>query len=100
MILVEEGRVEQLWYRMDNPDERAMLEFVSTERCRRTIQAGFLDGVERDCASDERGLARCDGCGEGWTALERELRSESHQRDLVECTLTQLRDACPVCWIH
>lgn len=100
VILVEEGRVEQLWYRMDNPDERAMLEFVSTRRCRRTIQGGFLDGVERDCASDERGVARCDGCGEGWTALERELRSESHQRDLVERTLTQLRDACPVCWIH
>jgi len=43
-------------------------------------------------------LARCDNCGDGWTALERKQRQVSETRAIVERVLSELADDCPVCW--
>jgi hypothetical protein len=83
---------------MHGPDEQAILEFVRTRSCRRKINGRFLDGVEHDCISDERGLACCDNCGNGWTALERRQRQMSETRATVERVLSELVEDCPVCW--
>ena len=98
VIVMEEGRIDRLRYKMQSPDEQAMLEFVRTRGCRRKINGRFLDGLEHDCVSDERGLARCDNCGDGWTALERKQRQTSDARATVEHVLSELVEDCPVCW--
>jgi superfamily II DNA or RNA helicase len=98
VIVMEEGRVDRVRYKMQSPDEQAILEFVRTRSCRRKINGRFLDGMEHDCVSDERGLARCDNCGDGWTALERRQRQMSETRAAVERVLSELVEDCPVCW--
>ena len=97
VVVMEEGRADRLRYKMQSPDEQAMLEFVRTRDCRRKVKGRFLDGVEHDCVSDERGLARCDNCGDGWTALERKQRQVSETRAIVKRVLSELADDCPVC---
>jgi superfamily II DNA or RNA helicase len=96
VIVYEEGQPERIRHKMQSADERAMLDFISTRSCRRRVQSRFLDGIERDCVSDERGLAYCDGCGEGWTALERRQRQDCEKRAVVERVLSELVDDCPV----
>jgi len=98
VIVIEEGRIERVRYKMQSPDEQAMLEFVRTRDCRRKINGRFLDGIEHNCVSDERGLARCDNCGDGWTALERKQKQTSDARATVEHVLSELVEDCPVCW--
>lgn len=98
VIVMEEGRIERVRYKMQSPDEQAMLEFVRTRGCRRKINGRFLDGIEHNCVSDERGLARCDNCGDGWTALERRQRQISEAKATVEHILNELVEDCPVCW--
>jgi superfamily II DNA helicase RecQ len=65
VIVMEEGRIERVRYKMQSPDEQAILEFVRTRGCRRKVNGRFLDGMEHNYMSDERGLARCDNCGDG-----------------------------------
>jgi len=48
--------------------------------------------------SDERGLACCGNCGDGWTALERKQRQSSDARATVEHVLSELVEDCLVCW--
>jgi hypothetical protein len=74
-----------------------MLEFVRTRNCRRKINGRFLDGIEHNCVSDERGLARCNNCGDGWTALKRKQKQTSDTRATVEHVLSELVEDCPVC---
>jgi superfamily II DNA/RNA helicase len=100
VIVMEEGRIERVRYKMQSPDEQAMLEFVRTRGCRRKINGRFLDGTEHSCMSDERGLARCDNCGDGWTALERRQRQTSEAKARVEHVLSELVEDCPVCWVE
>jgi superfamily II DNA helicase RecQ len=97
VIVMEEGRIERVRYKMQSPDEQAMLEFVRTRNCRRKINGRFLDGIEHNCVSDERGLARCNNCGDGWTALERKQKQTSDARATVEHVLSELVEDCPVC---
>lgn len=100
VIVIEKGRIDRMRHKMQNPDEQAMLDFVRARGCRRKISGSFLDGMEHDCVSDERGLARCDNCGDGWTALERRQRQTSETRARVERVLSELVDDCPVCWVE
>jgi len=74
-----------------------MLEFVRTRDCRRKVKGRFLDGIEHDYVSNERGLARYDNCGDGWTALERKQRQVSEIRAIVKRVLSELADDYPVC---
>lgn len=99
VIVVEKGRVERMRHTMIATDEHAMLEFIRTAGCRRSIASCFLDGIERDCVTDERGLAHCDSCGEGWTVLQRRQRQTSEARATVERVFSKLVDDCPVCWV-
>lgn len=97
VIVTEEGRADRVRYKMQSPDEQAMLGFVQARGCRRKVKSRLLDGTEHDCILYERGLARCDNYGDGWTALERKQRQISETRATVERVLSELVDECPAC---
>jgi superfamily II DNA helicase RecQ len=81
-----------------SPDEKAMLDFVNTDDCRRLILGRYFDRKPaQDCVSG--GMERCDRCCNGisdWARSEEERVSE---REAVEEALDQMANGCPVCWV-
>jgi hypothetical protein len=59
----------------------------------------YLDNKEIECGSDTN-MAKCDGCGEGLTALERSYVRAATERQLVEETLDELSDGCVACFVE
>jgi superfamily II DNA helicase RecQ len=71
VLLVEEGKAErELASGKAGVDESIMCEFVATKGCKRRVIGLYLDNKETEC-TDEASIAKCDGCGEGTTAIER-----------------------------
>jgi superfamily II DNA helicase RecQ len=100
IIMVEEGKVERvLSSRKGGLDEKMICEFVTTKECRRRVMSLYLDNKEIECGSDTN-MAKCDGCGEGLTALERSYVRAATERQLVEETLDELSDGCVVCFVE
>ena len=59
----------------------------------------YLNNKEIECGSDTD-IAKCDGYGEGLTALERSYVRVATERQLVEETLDELSDSCVVCFVE
>ena len=79
-------------------DEREMLNFVNTDRCRRLVLAEYFDeGEPVDCISGE--MARCDRCGSGVTDWERSQRSAAEEKGEMLDTLDEVASGCAVCWV-
>jgi len=74
-------------------------EFVTTKGCRRRVMSLYLDNKEIECGGDTS-MAKCDGCGEGLTALERSYVRAATERQVVEETLDELSDGCVVCFVE
>ena len=99
IIMVEEGKVERvLSSDKGGLDEKMICEFVTTKECRRRVMSLYLDNKEIECGSDTN-MAKCDGCGEGLTALERSYVRAATERQIVEETLDELSDGCVVCFV-
>jgi hypothetical protein len=80
-------------------DETEMLNFVSSEGCRRLVLARYFDEAEpQDCISGE--MARCDRCGCGVTDWERSQRAVAEEEGVVLDTLDQIAGGCAVCWVR
>jgi len=81
-----------------SPDEKAMLDFVNADDCRRLVLGRYFDRrPAADCASGD--MERCDRCCSGvsdWARLEKET---SREREMVEDALDQMANGCPVCWV-
>jgi superfamily II DNA or RNA helicase len=100
IIMVEEGKVEKvLSSHKGGLDEKMICEFVTTKECRRRVMSLYLDNKEIECGNDTN-MAKCDGCGEGLTALERSYVRAATERQLVEETLDELSDGCVVCFVE
>jgi superfamily II DNA helicase RecQ len=100
IIMVEEGKVERvLSSHKGGLDEKMICEFVTTKECRRRVMSLYLDNKEVECGSDTN-MAKCDGCGEGLTALERSYVRAARERQLVEETLDELSDSCVLCFVE
>jgi len=79
-------------------DEKAMLDFVNTDDCRRLMLARYFERkVAQDCKSGE--MERCDRCGEGVSEWARSERETSREQAMVEEALDQMVNGCPVCWV-
>lgn len=96
--MVEEGVTEGLSRRIRGVDEFKIIEFVTTRGCRRAVISMYLNGKVIECGEDR--MARCDGCGEGLTALERTFKKAVRDRQVVEETLDELADNCASCWMR
>jgi superfamily II DNA helicase RecQ len=100
IIMVEEGKVERVLSSYKGGlDEKMICEFVTTKECRRRVMSLYLDNKEIECGSDTN-MAKCDGCGEGLTALERSYVRAATERQLVEETLDELSDGCVACFVE
>ena len=99
VIVVEEGRVEQMAAKLQGVDETVISEFVATRACRRIIMSEYLDGRKVECSGD---LARCDRCGEGVTAVFRAHSQAASERQEFEEEMDELRDTqgCLDCFVQ
>jgi hypothetical protein len=98
--MVEEGKVERvLSSDKRGLDKKMICEFVITKECRRRVISLYLDNKEIECRSDTN-IAKCDGCGEGLTALERSYVRAATERQIVEETLDELSDSYVVCFVE
>lgn len=80
------------------PDEKAMLDFVNTDDCRRLVLGGYFDRKPaQDCISGE--MERCDRCRSGVSDWARSEKEMSQEREIVEDALDQITNGCPVCWV-
>jgi superfamily II DNA helicase RecQ len=71
IIIIEEGKVERVLSSYKGGlDEKIIYEFITIKECRRRVMSLYLDNKEIEYGSDTN-IAKCDGCGEGLTALER-----------------------------
>lgn len=81
-----------------SPDEKAMLDFVNTDDCRRLVLGRYFDKKPaQDCVSGE--MERCDRCCSGVSDWARSEKEASHEREIVEDALDQMANGCPVCWV-
>jgi hypothetical protein len=81
-----------------SPDEKAMLDFVNTDDCRRLVLGRYFDRKPaQDCVSGE--MERCDRCCSGVSDWARSEKETSNERELVEDALDQMANGCPVCWV-
>lgn len=96
LLICEQGAADRAYKRARNCDERAIANFVRTQGCRRKVKGLYLDGEEVSCG--QGGLARCDNCGEGVTALERRYKRDARERSGFELTMYSLGDFCAACW--
>jgi superfamily II DNA helicase RecQ len=99
VIMVAEKRVEMLRGEMRGVDDSTMGEFATTRGCRRRVMSLYFDGTDVGCEDGDGEMARCDGCGEGLTALERTYRKAAQERQVVEETLEEVTDGCAACWV-
>lgn len=101
VILVEEGKAERQAAsgKGRSVDESIMRDFITTRGCRRRVMGLYLDNKEVECGQDAS-LARCDRCGEGVTALERECTRAARERQTVEETLDEVTDGCVFCFVE
>lgn len=101
VILVEEGKAERQAAsgKGRSVDESIMRDFITTRGCRRRVMGLYLDNKEVECGQDAS-LARCDRCGEGVTALERECTRAARERQSVEETLDEVTDGCVFCFVE
>jgi hypothetical protein len=76
-----------------------MRDFITTRGCRRRVMGLYLDNKEVECGHDAS-LARCDRCGEGLTALERDYTRAARERQMVEETLDEVADSCVFCFVE
>lgn len=58
----------------------------------------YLDNKETECAQ-EASMAKCDGCGEGLTAMERCYKQAAVERQTVEETLDEVAGGCVLCFV-
>ncbi|KAK1809579.1 hypothetical protein LTR12_016055 [Friedmanniomyces endolithicus] len=101
IIVVEEGRVEQLQGSKRGGlevDQRTMGELITTRGCRRRVMGGYLDGQESDCTAAGT-MAQCDRCGAGLTELERGRVWAARERQMVEETLDEVVEGCVSCFV-
>ena len=52
VIIVEEGRVEQMAAKLQGVDKTVISEFVATRACRRIIISEYLDSRKVECSRD------------------------------------------------
>ena len=104
LVLVEgdwqarEERMRSAKRREWSKDEKAMLEFINTDNCRRLVLAGYFDRKPaQDCKSGE--MERCDRCGDGISEWARSERETSCEQATMEEALDQMANGCPVCWM-
>ena len=101
VMIVEEGKAERqsAGGKGGGVDESIMRDFITTRGCRRRVMGLYLDNKEIDCR-DDASLARCDRCGEGVTALERDYARAARERQTVEETLDEVADNCVFCFVE
>lgn len=104
VIVVEEGFVDEQERRgkIKSVDERAIVEYLRTEGCRRAVFSSYFDGEAygKELVCDDNGdLARCDRCGEGEVDVQRSERVMAEDRELVESILDDVADGCTSCWL-
>ncbi len=99
VIIVADNRTQMMQRDLRGVDDDTMAEFVKTRSCRRRVMSSYLDGQDICCDDGDGAMARCDNCGEGITALEREHRKAAQERRTVERTLDELADGCGACWV-
>jgi superfamily II DNA helicase RecQ len=101
VMMVEEGKAERqsIGGRGGGVDESMMRDFITTRGCRRRVMGLYLDNKEVECGHDAS-LARCDRCGEGLTALERDYTRAARERQMVEETLNEVADSCVFCFVE
>jgi superfamily II DNA helicase RecQ len=81
-----------------SPDEKAILDFVNTDDCRRLVLGRYFDRKPaQDCVSGE--MERYDRCCSGVSDWARSEKETSNEREIVEDTLDQMANGCPVCWV-
>jgi hypothetical protein len=81
VIVVEEGKAERqpAGGKGRGVDESIIRDFITTRSYRRRVIGLYLDNKEIECGSDTS-LARCDRCGKGVTALERDYVRAARER--------------------
>jgi superfamily II DNA helicase RecQ len=101
VIVVEEGKAERqpAGGKGRGVDESIIRDFITTRSCRRRVMGLYLDNKEIECGNDAS-LARCDRCGEGVTALERDYARAARERQIVEETLDEVTDSCVFCFVE
>jgi hypothetical protein len=101
MIIVEEGRAERqsIDGKSGGVDESIIRDFITTRGCRRRVMGLYLDNKVIECGNDAS-LARCDRCGEGVTALERDYAQVARERQMIEETLDEVADGCVFCFVE
>jgi superfamily II DNA helicase RecQ len=101
VIVVEEGKAERqaAGGKARTVDESIMRDFITARNCRRRVIGLYLDNKEIECGNDAS-LARCDRCGEGVTALERDYTRAANERQIVEETLDEVSDSCVFCFVE
>jgi superfamily II DNA helicase RecQ len=101
VIVVEEGKAERqaTGGKVRTVDESIMRDFITARNCRRRVMGLYLDNKEIECGNDAS-LARCDRCGEGVTALERDYVRAARERQIVEETLDEVADGCVFCFVE
>jgi superfamily II DNA helicase RecQ len=101
VMIVEEGKAERqsVGGKGGGVDESIMRDFITTRGCRRRVMGLYLDNKEIECGNDAS-LARCDRCGEGVTALERDYARAARERQTVEETLDEVTDNCVFCFVE
>lgn len=101
VMMVEEGKAERqsAGGKGGGVDESIMRDFITTSGCRRRVMGLYLDNKEIECGNDAS-LARCDRCGEGVTALERDYARAARERQIVEETLDEVTDGCVFCFVE
>jgi superfamily II DNA helicase RecQ len=86
--------VRRVW----SPDEKAMLDFVNTDDCRRLVLGRYFDKKPaQSCISGD--MERCDRCCNGVSDWARSEERVACEREAVEEALDQMANGCPVCWI-
>ena len=81
-----------------SPDEKAMVDFVDTDDCRRLVLGRYFDRKPaQDCVSGE--MERCDRCCSGVSDWARSEKETSQEREIVEDALDQMSNGCLVCWV-
>jgi superfamily II DNA helicase RecQ len=100
VMMVEEGKAERqsAGGKGGGVDESIMRDFITTRGCRRRVMGLYLDNKEVECGHDAS-LAKCDRCGEGVTALERDYARAARERQTVEEMLDGVTDNCVFCFI-
>lgn len=100
VVIVEDGKAErQSASGRGGVDEGVMCDFIVTKGCRRRVMGLYLDNKEVECSQDAS-TAKCDKCGEGVTALERDYTRAASERQTVEDTLDEVTDGCVFCFVE